>query len=302
MNPRQQLARNVFRWSDRVLYVDRGMVVMNKPPGMVTQLDSSTTNTDGGNLAKLLDDLKQSLELPRPPYRVHRLDKGTTGCLMLARSIDTARELSLQLKTRTVQKTYLALVRAGSKSFAQTTGQIQLQLTYSDGRAKILQEGEVPASPPQDSITQWEVVGSSPHLPLSLLRLKLITGRKHQLRVHAAHILNAPILGDSLYSHTQPVQEIQDAFDFPDDRIFLHASQISFYRYRHSGGKKRFRIRLIAPLPYDFVRICSEARILVNDYEQGGGLFVSESGNENDYQHVVNGEIPDVNGYWIPLQ
>jgi hypothetical protein len=129
----------------------------------------------------------------------------------------------------------------------------------------------------------------------------------------------APILGDSLYSHTQPVQEIQDAFDFPNDRIFLHASQISFYvglefltfpysliallqRYRRSGGKKRFRIRLIAPLPYDFVRICSEARILVNDYEQGGGLFVSESGNENDYQHVVNGEIPDVNGYWIPLQ
>ncbi|KAF7324349.1 Pseudouridine synthase [Mycena venus] len=300
MDWRQKLAKNVFRWSDRVLYVDRGVIVMNKPPGLVTQLDPSTTNTEGGNLAKLLDDLKQCLELPIPPYRVHRLDKGTTGCLVLARTPNVAHDISGQFQKRTVDKTYLALVRGGSQSFPQRKGQIRTVLEFPNGRASIVPQGELQGSEePKESKTDWELVASSPHLPLSLLRLKLLTGHKHQLRVHLAKILKTPILGDTLHSQSQPVEEIRDTFSLPTDRMFLHASQISFFRFRPVGGKKRFRLRLFAPLPQDFVEICSEAGIPITEEERLGGLFKSDTGKEEDFHPVLDGEIPDVNGQWV---
>ncbi|KAJ7102417.1 pseudouridine synthase [Mycena belliarum] len=301
MNWRQKLASNAFRWSDRVLYVDRSVIVMNKPPGLVTQLDPTTTNTDGGNLAKLLDDLKESLQLPNPPYRVHRLDKGTTGCFLLARSLGVARELSTQFRNRAVEKTYLALVRGGSKSFPREKGgKIRTNLRYIDGRGALVPEGEPLEVGQKEAKTDWKVVASSPHLPLSLLRLKLITGHKHQLRVHLAQILKTPILGDAQHSQSQPVQIIQDAFNLPNDRIFLHASQVEFDRYRPTGGHKRFRLRMFAPLPPDFIQICEEAGIPLGKEERLGGLFKSETGHEQDYEPITDGEIPAVAGSWIP--
>ncbi|KAJ6569668.1 pseudouridine synthase [Mycena capillaripes] len=304
MDWRQKLAKNAFRWSDRVLYVDRSVIIMNKPPGLVTQLDPSTTVTEGGNLAKLLDDLKQGLELPNPPYRVHRLDKGTTGCLVLARSLSGAHDISTQFEKRTVDKTYLALVRGGRESFSQSGGvggQIRTFLQYPNGRASLVPQGELRETQElKESKTDWELVASSPHLPLSLLRLKLLTGHKHQLRVHLAQVLKTPILGDTLHSQSQPTEEIRNIFQLPKDRMFLHASQISLFRYRPAGGKKRFKIRLFAPLPQDFIEICSEAGISISEDERLGGLFKSDSGKEQDYHPVKDGELPDVNGCWIP--
>ncbi|KAJ7748522.1 pseudouridine synthase [Mycena maculata] len=303
MNWRDKLSKSVFRWSERVLYVDRSIIIMNKPPSLVTQLDPTTTKADGGNLAKLLDDLKQALDLPNPPYRVHRLDKVTTGCLVLARSKDVARQLSTQFRIRTVDKTYLALVRGGSECFPKRAGQIRVLLKYPDGRASLALESDLqnPPKPPRESETDWEVVASSvassPHPPFTLLRLKLLTGLKHQLRVHLAQVLNTPILGDILHSQGP---EVKDPFRLPHERVYLHASQISLFRYRRVGGKKQFKIRVFAPLPPDFVQLCTEAGIPIGEYERSGGLFKSESGSEDDYQAVADGEIPDVNGYWIP--
>jgi hypothetical protein len=79
-------------------------------------------------------------------------------------------------------------------------------------------------------------------------------------------------------------------------RVFTFVLQ----RYRPAGGKKRFKLRLFAPLPQDFVQICSEAGISIGDDERLGGLFKSDSGREQDYHPVTDGEIPDVNGCWIP--
>ncbi|KAJ7655309.1 pseudouridine synthase [Mycena polygramma] len=300
MNWRQKLATNAFRWSDRVLYVDRSVIVMNKPPGLVTQVDPSTTVTEGGNLAKLLDDLKIGLELPNPPYRVHRLDKGTTGCLVLPRSLKVVQELSTQFEKRAVDKTYLALVRGGRESFPQPKGHIRTFLQFPNGRASLVPQTELQDNPERkESKTDWELVASSPRLPLSLLRLQLLTGHKHQLRVHLAQVLKTPILGDTLHSQSQPAEELRNAFQLPNDRLMLHASQISLFRYRPVGGHKRFKIRCIAPLPQDFVDICSEAGIPVSEGERLGGLFKSESGNEEDYHPVTDGEIPEVDGCWI---
>lgn len=71
-------------------------------------------------------------------------------------------------------------------------------------------------------------------------------------------------------------------------------------RYRPVGAKKRFKIRMFAPLPPDFVQICSEAGIPIGEHERLGGLFKSDSGREHDYEFIEDGELPDVNGYWIP--
>ena len=111
-----------------------------------------------------------------------------------------ARELSQQLQNRTMEKTYLALVRGGRKTFPCNSGRINASIQYIDGRATLdlLQDCK-------PSITEWELVDSSvsgdvirqvPYssllkstVPISLLRFKLHTGDKHQLRVHAAHYL-----------------------------------------------------------------------------------------------------------------
>ncbi|KAJ6604137.1 pseudouridine synthase [Mycena vulgaris] len=302
MNWRQKLATNVFRWSDRVLYVDRSVIVMNKPPGLITQLDPTTTTVNRSQWPECqpecATDLKESLELPNPPYRVHRLDQGTTGCFVLARSQGIARELSQQFQQRTVDKTYLALVRGGSQSFPQKSGKIRTPLKYLDGRASLVSEDEHQESEPKESKTDWELVASSPSLPLSLVRLNLLTGHKHQLRVHLAQVLKTPVLGDNQHSQSQPTEEISDAFNLPRDRMFLHASQMSFFRYRPAGGHRRFQLRVVAPLPPDFVQICTEAGIPISDTERFGGLYKRER-KDGEYQSITDGEIPEVNGSWI---
>jgi hypothetical protein len=70
-------------------------------------------------------------------------------------------------------------------------------------------------------------------------------------------------------------------------------------RYRPVGGHKRFKLRVIAPLPPDFVQICSEAGITIPDKEIMGGLLKSDSGKEQDYHSITGGEIPDVQGSWV---
>jgi len=226
------------------------------------------------------------------------LPQATTGCLVLARSHAVARDLSTQFRQRTVEKTYLALVRGGRKSFPETTGQIRVSVRYVDGRASLVPR-EQANEKDKDTATDWELVASSPHVPLSLLRLKPLTGYKHQLRIHLAQVLKTPILGDTLYSQSQPTDEIRNAVDLPDDRMFLHASQISFYRYRPAGSQKRFRIRIYAPLPPDFFGICAEGSIPVGKFERLGGLFVHRRKN-HDFQYVAENEIPEVDGYWKP--
>ncbi|RDB17578.1 Ribosomal large subunit pseudouridine synthase D [Hypsizygus marmoreus] len=278
------------------LYVDRGIVVLNKPAGIVCQFQSTErgkpipteVRKDGYDLNGLLIGLQEALPLDRRPFPVHRLDKGTTGALVFARSLSQAHELSKQFQTGTVEKTYLALVRGGVKSFPDSHGRIDSPIQYCDGRASLDDSHDS-----KPSITEWELVNYSPNAPLSLLRFKLLTGHKHQLRVHAAHCLNAPILGDTLYS-TKPVSDaITRITKIPVDRIFLHSSQLSLFRYRPTGPRKRFRLGISAPLPEDFLKICIDAGIKVDPVEAKGGLTING-------KLVEDGIVPEIDGHWIP--
>jgi 23S rRNA-/tRNA-specific pseudouridylate synthase len=125
--------------------------------------------------------------------------KGTTGCLILPLDHRFTKTISQQFLQNTVNKTYLALVHMSEKVFRASSGRIEDPITYGEGCGRISRNGK-------KAVTEWELVGSSvcafflklnedslpfeqPKAPLSLLRLKLLTGNKHQLRIHLAECL-----------------------------------------------------------------------------------------------------------------
>jgi len=278
-----------------VLYVDRGVIVLNKPPGLVCQTsssraevsDNSKTEVVKDDFSVLLNDMKGIFDLQTTPYPVHRLDKATTGAFALARTDRFARELSRQFVARTVEKTYLALVRGGRKSFTESSGEIRQALDFVNGHASIGTTAKA-----RFAATDWELLGSSSKAPISLLRLKLHTGLKHQLRVHLAHCLHTPILGDTIHSKSEVHEQIRASTKVPNDRLFLHASHLSFIRYKRTGENKRFRLGITSPLPSDFLKICVDMGISakLNRREVTGGLF-------SDGEPVQ--ELPEVEGRWL---
>ena len=157
--------------------------------------------------------------------------KGTTGALFLARDAAFAREMSRQLQNKAIGKTYLALVDTTSNPLAEKRGEIRSPISYNDGRAYIGAGNEAKAA-----ATDWKLLASSKEGPVALLRLRLLTGLKHQLRVHLSQVLQstsfdhstchaysfifstAPVLGDRLHGRTNPRGS---------SRMFLHASHLS---------------------------------------------------------------------------
>ncbi|TEB33711.1 pseudouridine synthase [Coprinellus micaceus] len=254
-----------------VLYKDKGMLVLNKLPGLTCQLATG---------------LQKKYELASPLRPVHRLDVGTTGCLTLAVTQRAAQEMSRQFAQGTVHKTYLALVRGDSRSFLAASGRVTDPIRYHDGYFDGLGEGGEP------SVTEWELLAESPIAPLSLVRLKLVTGHKHQLRIHLAKSLQAPILGDQRYS-TSPIHEsISRQVHVPSNRMFLHASRFSLLKYRSGGPQKRFRLGIQAPLPADWVGLCQKLKLPIPSSEVNGGLSING-------EPIQDTEIAGVDGRWL---
>ncbi|KAI9449791.1 pseudouridine synthase, partial [Lactarius psammicola] len=278
------------RFRPGVLYADRGVIALNKPPGLVSQ--GSTPGTEAGthrNTTVGIAGLRRRYGLSTNPYPVHRLDKGTTGVLMLACTKVLARELSQQFRTHAIGKTYLALVLGGSRQFSAKKGLVSSSLSSDNGRVRLGAEEE-PGSKP--ALTMWEVLAFSDKAPLSLVRLYPRTGLKHQLRVHMAHTLQVPILGDTLYGNATLTQQSLASSRVSENRLFLHSSSISFWRYRRTGPRKRFRLTIVAPLPADFIKVCHEMGLRPPDIAIQGGVFV-------DGEYIGEGGIRDVGGRWL---
>ncbi|KAL0952809.1 hypothetical protein HGRIS_007034 [Hohenbuehelia grisea] len=138
-----------------LVYVDRGIVVLNKPPGVISQVQGTTRSKDG-NFLEVLQNLQSNLELDQLPLSVHRLDKSTTGTLVLARTPQMARDLAQQFQHRKIVKTYLALVIGEKRSFDKLSGIIDAKILYRNGRpVKGFTGSGIP------SMTSWEVVAAS---------------------------------------------------------------------------------------------------------------------------------------------
>ncbi|HLI73159.1 MAG TPA: RluA family pseudouridine synthase [Acidimicrobiales bacterium] len=225
-----------------VVYEDPHLVVVDKPAGLVVHHGA------GHRSGTLVDGLLARYpELGRPgvgpdPWRpgiVHRLDKGTSGLLVVARTPEAFTSLSAQLQAHEAGRDYVALV--GGR-VASDKGVIDAPIGRSSRvpTRMALTRGGRPAR------TSYRVLAryAAPE-PTSLLELQLETGRTHQVRVHLAAI-GHPVLGDERYGtgRVRPVAAM-----LPPGRVFLHAARLSF---EHPDGR---RMTWESPLPADLVAV-----------------------------------------------
>ena len=245
-----------------VVYEDEALTVVNKPPGMVTHPARGNWRGTLVNALQFHYDTLSTLAGEHRPGIIHRLDRDTTGLLIVAKEERAHRKLALQFELREVHKEYLALVsgvpQRHSDFIEQTIG------FHPTNRQKMAIR--TPADGGKDAATFYEV--RERFRAFSLVACKPRTGRTHQIRVHLTHI-GHPILADKLYSGRDRITlgdilgpEHRRAMSFtPEnditliDRQALHAHTL---RFRHPLTDQE--LSLTAPLPSDFQRTLDALR------------------------------------------
>jgi 23S rRNA pseudouridine1911/1915/1917 synthase len=219
-----------------VVWSDDHVIVVDKPPGVVVHPGAGNpAGTLVHGLLARFPDLAEEMGMSDRPGIVHRLDKGTSGLLMVARNPGAQAALAGQLARRQVGRVYLTLVRGTVES---ETGLIDAPLGRSgrDPTRFLVQAGARPAR------TRYQVESRFERpVPTSLLRCRLETGRTHQIRVHLASI-GHPVVGDDRYG-----PRLIDGWQpLPPGRPFLHAAALSF-DHPVTGERLSFS----SPLPAD---------------------------------------------------
>ena len=212
-----------------ILFEDDVMAVVDKPCGMVVH--PAAGNEDGTLVNALLFHLNNlsSIGGSIRPGIVHRLDKETSGVLLIAKNDQAQLSLSEQLQNRTMEKHYLALVEGVVKD---ETGYIEAAIARSHSDYKKM------AIDPQGryAATEWRVLARGRQC--SLLDVHILTGRTHQIRVHMRSI-GHPVCGDPLYGSGKGVRV---------PRMMLHAFRIAF-----DHPVTGVRMQIEAPLPENFM-------------------------------------------------
>ncbi len=209
-----------------VLYEDESAIVIDKPAGMVVHAGAGVH--DGTLVNALLHRFTalSSIGGELRPGIVHRLDRFTSGVLLVAKNDAAHRDLSEQFATRQVKKTYLTLVEGRLEG----TGRIDKPITR-DPRNRARMTARLSFGRPSN--TSWEVLEQ--FADFTFLKIDLGTGRTHQIRAHMSSI-NHPVAGDKLYG----------AEPSPWDRYFLHAHRLAF-----RSPASREKIAVESPLPPD---------------------------------------------------
>ena len=203
--PEQPAAPIVVPAAPPIVYEDEHVLVVDKPAGLVVHPGAGHAS---GTLVDALADRIAGGD-PERPGVVHRLDRDTSGLIALARSEDAYRRLSELVRERAFERTYLALVRGRPRS---RSGRIEAAIGRDrDDPTRISLDTDTP----REAVTLFEVEELWPDY--ALLRVRLETGRMHQIRVHLAAV-DLPVAGDPVYGVPAP----------PLARQFLHATELAF--------------------------------------------------------------------------
>ena len=232
----------------RVVYEDDDLLIVDKPSGLVVHPSAGHTGgtlvnallgrPEGGGFGGLAGVLR--------PGIVHRLDRDTSGLLMVARHDAAQASLMAQLKARRVKKTYLALVHG---EVAASAGRIEAPI----GRDRRHRTRMAVVSDGRASTTGYRV--RERFAGWTLLELDLVTGRTHQIRVHLDAI-GHPVAGDLVYGTGTSRRGPELAGGTPLHRLFLHA-----WRLELTSPSAARLIRAEAPLPDELERVLDELRV-----------------------------------------
>jgi tRNA pseudouridine32 synthase/23S rRNA pseudouridine746 synthase len=207
-----------------ILFEDGEALVIDKPGGLPIE----RPRAGGRSLEDYLEELK--LGFQRPPVPVHRIDTDTSGCLLLARNPKALKRFAAAFENRLVEKTYIGLL-AGE--VAEESGTIELALSKissASGGWKM-----IPARKGKPAVTHWRRLAVVEGV--TAVEFRPVTGRTHQIRVHAASGLGHALLGDPVYGAPDPRA----------GRTLLHARALALPR----EGKAP--VAATAPLPADFL-------------------------------------------------
>jgi 23S rRNA pseudouridine1911/1915/1917 synthase len=210
-----------------VVYEDDHVIVINKPSGVLTHAKGELS--EEFTVADFVRGLMTEPDDTNRPGIVHRLDRETSGIIIAAKDSETKHHLQKQFQDRKAKKTYIAVVRGMPK---HPEANIDLPI----GRNPKLPSSFRVDGKGKSAQTHYEVLASRGGL--SVVRLKPVTGRTHQLRVHLAHI-GTPIVGDKVYGGGKS----------PIGRLCLHAEQLEI-----TIPPSR-RETFVAPLPPDFQKV-----------------------------------------------
>lgn len=216
--------------SKMMLYEDPAVFVFNKPSGLAVQ--------GGSGVNRHVDDMLEAFRNKKgeKPRLVHRLDRDTSGVLVVARTRLAAMKLSQAFKGRDAKKTYWALVKGIPKKREDRISTWMLkEQTFDGDRMRVAKHGEDGAD---HAVTNYRIIEQAAQ-SLTWLEMEPYTGRTHQLRVHAAYI-GCPIIGDPKYF------EADTNWNFPggiQNRLHLHARRIVI---PHPNGGV---IDVTAPMP-----------------------------------------------------
>lgn len=229
-----------------VVYEDPEVIVINKPAGLVVHPAHGHTND---TLINALIAHQKNLSPGSSPFRpglVHRIDKDTSGLLVLAKTEKVHNSLARQFLKKTVHRIYHAIVFG---QLREDTGTITSQIVRSESDRKKFMATDAPVG--KHAITHYKVLQQAPHF--SFVQLKLETGRTHQIRVHMSHI-GHPIVGDNTYNGKKRAnnlasQELKKLIlEMP--RFALHAKELAF-----TNPINNQRLSFSCPWPADLQKL-----------------------------------------------
>ncbi len=228
-----------------LLYQDESVLVVDKPAGLVVH--PAAGHRDGTLVNALLPALEGAADEDAPdrPGIVHRLDRGTSGLLVVARTPDAVAHLSAQFAEHSVERLYLALVWGAPRDLSGTIDAPLGRHPTERRRFAVTRDGRRAVTHYQ-TLQTARIQVSRAVVTVSLLQCRLETGRTHQVRVHLAH-LGHPVLCDPLYGRRgAPPEPLFSALE-PIDHQLLHARRLAF-THPVSGERMSFE----SPPPADF--------------------------------------------------